>query len=104
MESTQVVVTAEERIDEIVGTLRLRPKESCLCVHTDEVAFFVSGQQRQASVCNSCFQYDGRVYEMPKDFNTLRKQYRDSTHLVQFWHSPFLKWKREQGTVGREDQ
>ncbi len=59
-DTDQVVVSDYSQVQEIMATLRVKPKGQCLCAHSAEVVFTINGSEHAANVCGHCFNLSGK--------------------------------------------
>jgi hypothetical protein len=95
-DSVQICVREAAAIERIVGTVRLREKPGCLCVHPSEVVFVVNGRECVASIGSQCFEFYGSLrgdYHMPARFYAVFQAYRDSVRYREHWDNPNIMWR-----------
>ncbi len=87
-DTDQVVVSDYSQVQEIMATLRVKPKGQCLCAHSAEVIFTINGSEHAANVCGHCFNLSGEYkgyLTMPAEFLEYMEAYQDSIELRQPW-------------------
>jgi hypothetical protein len=70
-----VVVTDPAEIARLVAAIRLQKKKPCPCGHTESAVFTTPKGVIDVSLCDHCFDFGGKTYDMPAEFYRLFQWY-----------------------------
>ncbi len=73
-----VTIVDKREIEDLVRAVQLREDRPCDCVHYMSVVFTTPGRVIEVSICEHCFDFDGKTYAMPPDFYRRVCEYLDS--------------------------
>jgi len=70
---TAEAVTIKEpaTINELVATIKLEKKNPCACLHLESAVFVKDTGEIKVSLCDHCFDFDGKTHVMPAGFYAL---------------------------------
>ncbi len=66
-----VEIADKAEVAQFLGTIKLVAKEPCACDHVERAAFATPARVVTVSLCDHCFDFDGKTYKMPAEFYEL---------------------------------
>jgi len=66
-----VRVSDPDTVREFLAAIRLVPKEPCKCEHMEEAIFETESSSIRVSLCDHCFDFQGKHYRMPGELYQL---------------------------------
>jgi len=70
-----VEIVDKAEIAEFVAAIKLEKKAPCLCEHVESAVFTTPARAITVSLCDHCFDFDGKTYAMPAGFYKLFNQH-----------------------------